>query len=123
MIKKAYKVTIAFYYSYFDITYNPFGTKRKIRKCNTLQDIEFICYPDEFYICLEKNIDKEFSNCILEHYVSDAQKEIRNNWDYCILKQTYRNITMLEALNNYTLDEMEKFVEIFNFPIDKVIDI
>lgn len=123
MIKKAYKVTIYYHYSYTLETIGFFKKTKKLVTHKPIKEIEFICYPDEFYICLEKNINREFINCI-KHYVPDARKEIFENWDYCMLyRPLERNITIQEALDNYTLDEIEKFVEIFNFPIDKVIDI
>jgi hypothetical protein len=120
MIKKAYKVTIHYYYNYTLETIGFFKKTKKLVTREPIKDIEFICYPDEFYICLEKNINREFMDCI-KFYVPDAQKEILENWDYCMLyRPLERNITIQEALDNYTLDEMEKFVEIFNFPIDKL---
>lgn len=120
MIKKAYKVTICYSYSYTEETLGFFKKTKKTIKREPIRDIEFICYPDEFYTCLEKNVNWNFSDCI-KYYVPDCQKEIRENWDYCIpFKPLERNITIQEALDNYTLDEMEKFVEIFNFPIDKL---
>lgn len=123
MIKKAYKVTICYHYSYTLETIGFFKKTKKLVTHEPIKDIEFICYPDEFYTCLEKNINRNFKDCI-KHCVPDARKEIFENWDYCMLyRPLERNITIQEALDNYTLDEIEKFVEIFNFPIDKVIDI
>lgn len=120
MIKKAYKVTIYYYFSYTKETISFFKKTKKTIKRELVRDIKFICYPDEFYTRLEKEVNRNFSDCI-KYYVPDCQQEIRENWDYCIpFKPLERNITIQEALDNYTLDEMEKFVEIFNFPIDKL---
>lgn len=119
MIKKAYKVTIHYYFTYTLETIGLFKKTKKLVTRKPIREIEFICYPDEYFICLEKNINRYFAACI-KYFTPDGQKQIRENWDYCITARTYRNITIQEALDNYTLDEIEKFVEIFNFPIDKL---